>query len=87
MSTGMSTVILVSFFQVACQYENMRINVTDDDNDNNNDDVDVDVDGDVDNNSQVNLHSPLTVHVRRRDAGTADRAPETPGQLTERQDC
>ena len=43
----------------------MRINVTDDDNDNNNDDVDVDVDGDVDNNSQVNLHSPLTVHVRQ----------------------
>ena len=59
----MSTVILMSFFQVACQYENMRIYVTDDDNDNNNDDVDVDVDGDVDNNSQVNLHSPLTVHV------------------------
>ena len=65
----------------------MRIYVTDDDNDNNNDDVDVNVDGDVDNNSQVNSHSPLTVHVRRRDAGTADRAPETPGQLTERQDC
>ena len=86
MSTAMSTVILMSFFQVACQYENMRIYVTDEDNDNN-DDVDVDVDGDVENNSQVNSHSPLTVHVRRRDAGTADRAPETPGQLTERQDC
>ena len=42
----------------------MRIYVTDDDNDNNNDDVDVNVDGDVDNNSQVNSHSPLTVHVR-----------------------
>ena len=80
-STSMSTVILMSFFQVACQYENMRIYVTDDYNDNNNDDVD------VDNNSQVNSHSPLTVHVRRRDAGTADRASETPGQLTERQDC
>ena len=39
----------MSFFQVACQYENMRIYVTDDYNDNNNDDVD------VDNNSQVNL--------------------------------
>ena len=35
----------------------MRIYVTDDYNDNNNDEVD------VDNNSQVNLHSPLTVHV------------------------
>ena len=43
----------------------MRIYVTDDDNDNNNDDVDVDVDGNVDNNSQVNLHSPLTVHVSK----------------------
>ena len=58
--------ILMSFFQVACQYENMRIYVTDDDNDNNNDDVDVDVDGNVDNNSQVNLHSPLTVHVSEK---------------------
>ena len=47
----------------------MRIYVTDDDNDNNNDDVDVDVDGNVDNNSQVNLHSPLTVHVRLLDGG------------------
>ena len=45
----------------------MRINVTDDDNDNNNDGVDVDVDGDVDNNSQVNSHSPLTVHVSKPD--------------------
>ena len=41
----------------------MRIYVTDDDNDNNNDNVDVDVDIDVDNGSQVNLRSPLTVHV------------------------
>ena len=64
-STSMSTVILMSFFQVACQYENMRIYVTDDYNDNNNDEVD------VDNNSQVNLHSPLTVHVRPANMGSS----------------
>ena len=65
MSTAMSTVILMSFFQVACQCENMRIYVTDDYNDNNNDEVD------VDNNSQVNLHSPLTVHVRPANMGSS----------------
>ena len=64
-STSMSSVILMSFFQVACQYENMRIYVTDDYNDNNNDEVD------VDNNSQVNLHSPLTVHVRPANMGSS----------------
>ena len=43
----------------------MRIYVTDDYNDNNNDEVD------VDNNSQVNLHSPLTVHVRPANMGSS----------------